>query len=74
MYIHVAVLTKVVQKKRKAYTKMPKKLIIDHHLNSSLCGQGIMDSALLLKCIGYFSDYPFGIVVYVFMLFLDNLC
>ena len=33
-----------------------------------------MDSELLLKFIGYFPDYHFGIVAYAFTLFLDNLC
>ena len=33
-----------------------------------------MDSELLLKFIGYFRDYRFGIVAYAFTLFLVNLC
>ena len=32
-----------------------------------------MDSELLLKFIGCFPDYRFGIVAYAFPLFLDNL-
>ena len=39
-----------------------------------MCGRGIMDFELLLKFIGYFSDYLAALSRALFTCFLDNLC